>query len=589
MRLELGIDTVINQDIMPVTSAPSNGHRSDGPTMARPALKLDHRLMDSLPQAMSVTDAHGRYRYVNPAFELMLGYPREALIGRRTSFDIVYPPDLERLKELRARQIRGESKEYEIRAVRADGSVIDVLVQNARLMQDDGSIDLVFTITDVTERNVREAELRRRNMLLEALNRTALALASQQFNLKEVLETIVHRALEMCKADNGFLYLTDLDKRELLPTVQVGGYDAPQFWDYKPRYGHGLNGTVWATGQTFVIDDYQTWPYRTANTFVKHHATVGVAMMLSKQVLGILGLSHNDPHKRFSKDEVKSLEQIASLAALVVNNARLYQSVTQARDQAVKASRAKSDFIAVVSHELRTPLNVILGMAELLLDTPLTGDQREFANLIDTSGKSLLEIINDILDFSKGESGKISLVHERFELDAAVNRVVAMLMPKAHEKNLSFETVTAPDVPPFLLGDEARLRQILVNLLNNAIKFTAVGSVKMRVTRVDTTQADCEMANQASNDLSVSANTILLRFEITDTGIGVSLSDQPKLFQPFMQADYSLTRQYGGTGLGLAISKQLTELMQGQIGMCSASVNGRGSTFWFTAKFGLPN
>ncbi|MCW1969056.1 MAG: ATP-binding protein [Anaerolineae bacterium] len=574
---------------MPTTSVPSNGHPPDGLATMRPALKLDHRLMDSLPQAMSVTDAQGRYRYVNPAFEVLLGYPREALIGRRTSFDIVYPPDLERLKELRARQIRGESREYEIRAVRADGCVIDVLVQNARLMQDDGSIDLVFTITDVTERNVREAELRRRNMLLEALNRTALAIASQQFNLKEVLETIVHRALEMCKADNGFLYLADLDKRELLPTVQVGGYDAPQFWAYKPRYGHGLNGTVWATGQTFVIDDYQTWPYRTTNTFVKHHATVGVAMMLGKQVLGILGLSHNDPQRRFSKDEVKSLERIASLAALVVNNARLYQSVTQARDQAVKASRAKSDFIAVISHELRTPLNVILGMAELLLDTPLSSDQREFAGLIDTSGKSLLEIINDILDFSKGESGKISLVRERFELNAAISRVVAMLMPKAHEKNLSFETVTSPDVPAFLLGDEARLRQILVNLLNNAIKFTDVGRVRMRVTRVDTTQADCEAANQASDGVLPAAYTILLRFEIADTGIGVSRADQPKLFQPFMQADYSLTRQYGGTGLGLAISKQLTELMDGQIGMCSDGVNGRGSTFWFTAKFGLPN
>lgn len=581
MGFGLAPDIVINQDVMITPSVHQNGYMPDSAVVVRPSINFDHYLMDHLPQAISVTDEHGRYRYVNPAFEILLGYSREALIGKYTSYDIVYPPDRDRLKMLRARQIRGEGKEYEIRAVKANGTVIDVVVQNARMVQEDGAINLIFTVTDVTERNIREAELRRRNMLLEALNRTALALASQQFNLKEVLETIVHRALEMCKADNGFLYLVDVEKKALTPTIQVGIYNTEQFWAYRPRYGSGLNGTVWATGQTFVIDDYQTWPFRTATQFTKHHATIGVALKLGKQVIGVLGLSHNDPKQRFSQDEVKSLEQIASLAALVVNNAQLYNSVTQSRDQAIKASKAKSDFIAVVSHELRTPLNVILGMAELILDTPLNSDQREFANLIDTSGKSLLEIINDILDFSKGESGKIKLVSERFELDAAINRVVAMLMPKAHEKNLSFETAIASDVPMVLLGDEARLRQIWVNLLNNAIKFTAVGSVQMKVMCATTPQSVAHLTNLPN------AKQIELRFEVIDTGIGVSGADQPKLFQPFMQADYSLTRQFGGTGLGLAISKQLVELMNGQIGMCSEGIDGRGSTFWFTVRLGI--
>ncbi len=581
MGFGLAPDIVINQDVMITPSVHQNGYMPDSAVAVRPAINFDHYLMDHLPQAISVTDEHGRYRYVNPAFEILLGYSREALIGKYTSYDIVYPPDRDRLKELRARQIRGEGKEYEIRAVKANGTVIDVVVQNARMVQEDGAINLIFTVTDVTERNIREAELRRRNMLLEALNRTALALASQQFNLKEVLETIVHRALEMCKADNGFLYLVDAEKKVLTPTIQVGIYNTEQFWAYQPRYGSGLNGTVWATGQTFVIDDYQTWPFRTATLFNQHHATIGVALKLGKQVIGVLGLSHNDPKQRFSQDEVKSLEQIASLAALVVNNAQLYNSVTQSRDHAIKASKAKSDFIAVVSHELRTPLNVILGMAELILDTPLSSDQREFANLIDTSGKSLLEIINDILDFSKGESGKIKLVNERFDLDTAINRVVAMLMPKAHEKNLSFETAIASDVPMVLLGDEARLRQILVNLLNNAIKFTTVGSVQMKVMCATAPQPVAQLTNLPN------AKQIELRFEVVDTGIGVSRTDQPKLFQPFMQADYSLTRQFGGTGLGLAISKQLVELMNGQIGMCSEGIDGRGSTFWFTVRVGI--
>lgn len=237
-----------------------------------------------------------------------------------------------------------------------------------------------------------------------------------------------------------------------------------------------------------------------------------------------------------------------------------------AKDKAEEATHTKSLFLASMSHEIRTPMNGIMGMADILKGTRLSEDQEEYVKIISISSNNLLTIINDILDFSKIESGQVDLESISFDLKKEVDEIIKLLYLKANEKGLELKLSIAQGVPEILKGDPVRLKQIIINLINNAIKFTETGWVKLQIEKIKEDEKTCK-----------------LLIQIIDSGVGISDEGKKRLFKAFSQSDATITRKYGGTGLGLVISKNLSKLMKGEIGV--ESEEGKGSKFWFTAEF----
>jgi len=243
------------------------------------------------------------------------------------------------------------------------------------------------------------------------------------------------------------------------------------------------------------------------------------------------------------------------------------KELTAERDTALSLAAARAELVAHVSHDMRAPLNGILGMAQLLLEGDLDQDQREFTELINSSGEALLTLINDLLDHSKIEAGKLSIDQVAFDLRHAVSETVRALELSTNEKGISLTLAAPPDLPTMVIGDPGRLRQILFNLIGNAVKFTHEGSITVSIAAE-----------------SVDADVIEMRFGVADTGVGMTLEQASEIFRPFEQADSTVFRSYGGSGLGLAISQRLVEMMGGRIWV--ESELDVGSTFWFTTRFG---
>ncbi len=525
-------------------------------------------------------------------------------------FSAVHPDDREKVKEALAQTLeRDLPYEPDYRVVWPDGSIHHICARG-RLVRDDNMgrvLSLNGVIWDITERRKTDEY---REMGLEIL---------RILNEPEDLQGAIQKMLAALKTWTGFdavgIRLQDgddfpyfaqegfskdfmLTENTLIEHAADGGVCRDKDGNASLECTCGLvisgktnsantlftrGGSFWTNDSIPLLDlpSDQDPRHHPRNQCI-HHGYASVALVPIREKDRIVGLIHlNDRRKgRFTLNTVELLEGIASHVGAALMRKQIEAELQEtnrkleaATVRAEQANAAKSDFLANMSHEIRTPMNGVIGMTGLLLDTELSDEQRRYADTIHASGESLLTIINDILDFSKIEAGKLELEIVDFDLRGLLDDFAASLALQIQKKGLEFICALAPDVPARLCGDPGRLRQVLVNIAGNAIKFTQKGEISVRAGLVSETDAEA-----------------VIRFSVRDTGIGIPADKRGSLFQKFTQADSSTTRRFGGTGLGLAISKQIAELMGGEIGVESPSSTfsadgDLGSEFWFTACF----
>ena len=491
-------------------------------------VKFSDDLVELNPNPMFRKDIEGRYVSFNRAWERLTGRNRSDWIGKRNDEVQALEQSLrhtEQEQNLIAHPERVDRQETKILA--KDGHTFDVIVSKAAVRRADGTVvGIIGTVTDFTEAKRLAEELASQRELLELVNQSAQAGVWDQ----ELPDGRAYYSPRYCDmlgypqdadigpalAQSSLLHPEDVQRVE---SVRAAHFARQRpYFDCEYRLRRADGSYLWVMGR------------------------------------GVAAFSADGAPQRFTGSIIDIAERKQAEFDLI-----------EANQRAMEAAQAKSAFLATMSHEIRTPLNGVLGSAGLLLDTPLTSDQRDYVDTISLSGDQLLVVINDILDFSKIESGHMELEDLPLEVAGMIEDAFELVGDRARRKNLSLLYEIDPGVPPFITGDITRLRQVLMNLAGNSLKFTETGEVRIV----------CKVAERSGDDL-------LLQFAVRDTGIGIPADKIGRLFNAFTQVDASTTRKYGGTGLGLAICRRLVELMGGTI--YAESEFGKGTCFTFTLR-----
>jgi len=499
--------------------------------------RMEQRLRDSEqrykslfeynPSSIYAFDLNGELASFNAQLEELTGYTREELRTIRFA-QLIHEEDRERTDRMLAVAMGGQPTRFEARVVRKDGVVVACGVTNVPIVVGDQVVGAYGIASDIRERKQYIEQIERLSY------RHSLILSS------------IAEGLYMLDQQGRAIFLNPAAERML-------GYALEEFVgvSYEVVHHARADGTPYSREANPIGRTIADGQARSMNEEVFWRKD-GTSFLVEYRVNPII-------------DDGRIVG-----AVVVFNDVTGEREIRQAKENAERADRAKSEFLAMMSHEIRTPMNGILGMTDLLLETGLTAEQKEFAEIIHASGETLLRILNDILDFSKIEAGKLVLEDEPFDLLGTIAMTIDLFKPRAEQKGLELICRVAPEVPGIAVGDATRFRQVLTNLIGNAIKFTESGSVSVTIA---VRERPCPDGREASK---------LLRVTVEDTGIGIPADKLQHLFQSFSQLHPALSRTYGGTGLGLAITKRLVELMGGAIAV--DSTEGKGSVFRFETE-----